>query len=160
MRMFAGASATSELKQQLLALAPRSATPVAIDIREERDVVTARLAARDLCQAMVARPLATQRVATAVSELARNICLYTPGGRMVMTPRRTRAEIVHIVAEDEGTGIPDVEHVLSGRYASKTGMGKGLSGVKRMADRFEITTGAKGTRVEVEIVLQGMGDHR
>jgi serine/threonine-protein kinase RsbT len=42
---------------------------------------------------------------------------------------------------------------MSGRYKSKTGLGRGLLGTKRLADRFEISTGKHGTRVVVEVAV-------
>ena len=61
--------------------------------------------------------------------------------------------MITIRASDRGPGIPDVELVLSGRYRSRTGLGKGLLGVKRLANKFEIDSGPTGTRVEAEIAL-------
>jgi serine/threonine-protein kinase RsbT len=56
-------------------------------------------------------------------------------------------------ATDQGPGIPNLNEVLSGRYRSKTGLGKGLIGVKRLATRFTIHTDASGTHIEAEVRL-------
>jgi len=114
-------------------------------------VSTARLLARSICETIGGRSMIAQRVATAVSELARNIVSYTPGGRIELSvlagPKRIR-----VVAEDRGSGIPDLDAIMTGRYRSKTGMGKGIVGVSRLSDRFEITrTGIGGTRIEIEV---------
>ena len=47
----------------------------------------------------------------------------------------------------------DLDHVLSGQYRSRTGLGQGLLGTKKVADRFHVETGATGTRVEFELDL-------
>ncbi|AKF02875.1 Putative SigmaB asociated two-component system sensor protein [Sandaracinus amylolyticus] len=160
-RLFGGARLEDTIKRQILALAPSEATEVRIEIAEERDVIEARLAARQLCQTMGSRALVMQRVATAVSELARNVSLYAvpsggpSGGRrgvVTLTPLRGGAAL-RIVVEDEGPGIADLKSVLDGSYVSKTGMGKGLVGVKRLVDDFDVRTSPRGTRVEATVVL-------
>jgi serine/threonine-protein kinase RsbT len=61
---------------------------------------------------------------------------------------------VSVVARDEGPGIADLGHVLSGAYRSRTGLGKGLLGCKRIMDAFEVDTGAgRGTTVTVRKFL-------
>ena len=54
---------------------------------------------------------------------------------------------------DGGPGILNLEEIMAGRYKSKTGMGRGLMGVKRLAERFKINPGPPGTRIEVEVDL-------
>jgi serine/threonine-protein kinase RsbT len=88
-----------------------------------------------------------------VSELARNIVAYTPGGAIDMTVHRDRGARMTIVATDQGSGIAALDDVLAGRYQSKTGMGRGILGVQRLADKFTISSGPGGTRVEVEVRL-------
>jgi serine/threonine-protein kinase RsbT len=87
------------------------------------------------------------KVATAIAELARNIVLYAISGELriavIDTPRRG----VEVVALDEGPGIADLDLVLNGNYKSKTGMGMGLRGARRLMDTFEITTSSQGTQV-------------
>ncbi|UJR84726.1 ATP-binding protein [Sandaracinus amylolyticus] len=151
-RLFGGARLEDTIKRQILALAPSEASEVRIEIAEERDVIEARLAARQLCQTLGTRALVIQRVATAVSELARNVSLYAGRGVVTMTPLRGGAAL-RIVVEDEGPGIADLKSVLDGTYVSRTGMGKGLLGVKRLVDEFDVKTGPRGTRVEATVVL-------
>jgi serine/threonine-protein kinase RsbT len=139
-----------ELRNKLIALrsGPPTTEPVVVEIKGEADVSRARLAARELCEALGARRLATQQVATAVSELARNIALYTPGGSISLEPIPGDPPSMRIVAEDRGSGISNLKAVLDGSYRSRTGLGKGILGVKRLMDRFDIRTGARGTRIE------------
>jgi serine/threonine-protein kinase RsbT len=58
---------------------------------------------------------------------------------------------MQIRARDYGTGIKNLDHVLSGAYQSRTGLGKGILGVKRLAQNFQIKTGPTGTDVRVEV---------
>ena len=51
------------------------------------------------------------------------------------------------------TVIEGLDRILAGQYRSKTGLGKGLSGVKKLASRFDVATGHQGTRVEAVITL-------
>lgn len=122
-------------------------------IREESDLRAARVQTRDLCLAFSTSPSSAHRMATVVSELARNILSYTPGGEIAIWITRGTPSTVRIVAEDQGKGIADLNLVLSGRYKSSTGMGRGLIGVKRLLDRIQIHTDDKGTRIEGEAEL-------
>jgi serine/threonine-protein kinase RsbT len=92
-------------------------------------------------------------VATIVSELARNIFMYTDGGTIDLVPTAEGPPRLLVRAVDRGRGIAHLDEVMSGRYRSKTGLGAGLLGTKRLVDRFEIETGPTGTRVEAEVAL-------
>ncbi|WP_371823506.1 ATP-binding protein [Myxococcus sp. CA056] len=129
------------------------ARPTTYLVRTEADASHARLAARALCESMGGRGYECQKVATAVSELARNQISYAGGGTIQLIPVQTPRKLLRVRAEDQGRGIPELERVLSGTYRSKTGMGLGILGVKRLADRFEVKTGATGTQVEFEVWL-------
>jgi|GEM_PF-241765 serine/threonine-protein kinase RsbT len=89
-------------------------------------------------------------LATAISELTRNILHYAGTGKVSirMVPGEAGKRGVEVVAEDKGPGIADLEKILSGHYRSRTGMGLGLVGTKRLLDRFLIETEVgKGTKV-------------
>lgn len=90
-------------------------------------------------------------IATAISELARNIVLYAGQGEVIIK-RLERGERrgVSVVARDEGPGIPDIDHAMQDGYSTSGGMGLGLPGVRRLMDDFEIVSEVdKGTRVTV-----------
>lgn len=128
--------------------------PRTIAIRVENDVSDARMTARTMCEQLGARKVVTQKVATVVSELARNIFMYTPGGTIELEPdQRERAPRLIVRAVDNGGGIGNLDEVMSGRYKSRTGLGAGLLGTKRLADRFRIDTGPLGTRIEIGVDL-------
>jgi serine/threonine-protein kinase RsbT len=124
-----------------------------IAVRIEADIGVARIQARDLCEEMAARNLAVHRVVTIVSELARNMVSYAGGGTLDLIPVMSPTPKIEIKAVDRGPGIPHLKDVLEGTWRSKTGLGQGLRGTKRLADRFDITTSSDGTRVEVEVKL-------
>src|SRR5262245_5566732 len=105
---------------------------VEIDITVEGDIVRARGAGRDMCRQLGLSEINQVKVATAVSELARNIYHYAKTGRIVLRRLGQPRPGVEIVASDNGPGIPDLKLVLSGNYKSRTGMGKGLLGARRL----------------------------
>lgn len=127
--------------------------PCTIPIRTEADVGTARSEARRLCAKAGSDAFTMQKVTTIVSELARNIVLYAQSGTIEMRPAPGNGRRIAIHAVDHGPGIPNLEEVLSGQYKSRTGLGRGLAGTKRLADRFDISTGKTGTAIAVEVQL-------
>jgi serine/threonine-protein kinase RsbT len=123
-----------------------------LQIAAEFDIGKARAETRRICDAVGANAFTVQRVATIVSELARNMVLYATGGVVEVAVLNSPKRIL-VRATDYGSGIPNLEEVMSGRYRSKTGMGRGLLGTKRLADRFDISTGSTGTRVTAEVTI-------
>lgn len=131
---------------------PRAAARY-VKISSEGDVSAARVEARRLCEELGAKSYTTQKVTTIVSELTRNIVSYAGEGRMEIVPMKFPLLRIVLRAIDEGPGIPHLSDVLSNNYKSKTGLGRGLSGIRRLADRFDISTGLGGTRVVAEVVI-------
>lgn len=126
------------------------ASPMSIPIEQEDDIVLSRSAARELCRKLGFSTVGQTKVATAVSELARNIYQYVGRGAIALRPIEGATPAIEIIASDEGAGIPDVELVLSGRYRSRTGLGAGLRGVKRLMDEFNIVSErGKGTTITI-----------
>src|SRR5690606_244997 len=120
----------------------RTDGPRLIAVNVEADIGKARAEARQICEGMRVGAFSLQKVTTIVSELARNIVNYTPGGTIELLAKQTAARpSIAICATDSGTGIPDIGLVLSGRYKSRTGMGRGILGCKRLADRFQVESG-------------------
>src|ERR1700742_1928114 len=118
-----------------------------VGLRHDEGVVTARQRTRDIAELLGFDRLEQTRIATAVSELARNARRYAGSGEVRI---RTRAERLEIEVVDEGPGIPNLELILRGEYSSSTGMGRGLVGVRLLMDEFEISAPAgAGTRVVV-----------
>jgi serine/threonine-protein kinase RsbT len=118
-----------------------------IQIRAEDDIIRARVESRDLVARLGFTRTGVTRLVTAVSELARNIVQYAGEGQIELTSSSSPPG-VEVVAKDRGPGIPNLEQIMAGQYKSRLGMGLGLRGVKRIADRFDIQTGAgRGTTV-------------
>ena len=152
LRMFCGEADTRAAVAELTRLgSPRQVETIELELRIEADIARARLAARDLCQALGASPLVVQKLATIVSELARNIIIYAGRGQLAMRQCGPARRCVHVEARDQGPGIGNLEEILGGRYKSRSGLGLGILGTKRLADQFRIDSSPAGTRVEVEV---------
>jgi len=91
------------------------------------------------------------RIATSISELARNIFLYAGSGTITIAiVAKEGKKGLHIIAIDEGPGIPDIRRSLEDGYTTSGALGAGLPGVRRMMDSFDIeSVPGKGTRVDV-----------
>jgi serine/threonine-protein kinase RsbT len=126
--------------------------PVLIRVSTESDIVVARTRAREVCEALGASTSATHKVATVVSELARNIVSYTRGGSIELIPRM-QPRSVTVRASDSGPGISNLDQILGGQYKSRTGLGIGLAGSKRLSESFTIKTSLAGTRIEAGFAL-------
>jgi serine/threonine-protein kinase RsbT len=155
-RLFVSPERQAKLRAELSELALRAGetpAPVTIAVRVEADISDARLVARKICAELGTRSIVTQKVTTIVSELARNIVSYTTGGAIEFVALNTTPARLRICAVDSGPGIKNLEEIFEGRYKSKTGLGKGILGVKRLSDEFSVQTGASGTRIELEVSL-------
>jgi serine/threonine-protein kinase RsbT len=120
-----------------------------VPIRDESDLGSARMLAREICKLVDIRGYPAQKVVTAVSELARNIARYSRGGRLRFSVDPHEVVII-VVADDDGPGIPNLDEILAGQYRSRTGLGRGLLGSRDLADRFDIRTSPEGTTVTAE----------
>jgi len=124
---------------------------ITVPIASDLDIVTARQRGRTLASERGYSVSDATLIATAISELARNIVLYARRGEIVlasanggMTPG------IIIVARDEGPGIADVSKAIVDGYSTSGGLGLGLSGVRRLMDEFEISSEpGKGTTVTI-----------
>lgn len=146
-------SAVAELRRAFGLEGPGAISARTFEVRLESDISLVRTEARRIAEAVGASGFAVQKATTIVSELSRNMVFYAGGGEVTLTPPIAPSRTLTILARDQGPGIPDVSHVMSGNYRSKTGLGRGLLGCKRLADKFRLETGASGTQVEVEVKL-------
>ncbi len=80
------------------------------------------------------------KIAVVISELARNITLYTEGGTITLIPYSGDKKGIRVIAQDKGPGIEDVDRVLAGGYTTSKGLGMGVSGSKNIMDEFDIQT--------------------
>jgi serine/threonine-protein kinase RsbT len=118
-------------------------------IESDGDLVEARATARGLAMRLGFSRTDATLIATAISEVARNIVVHVGKGSIVMSPLQEERRCgLQVVAEDNGVGIRDVESALEDGYAGRGGLGLGLSGARRLMDDFDIDTAAdRGTRV-------------
>ena len=114
-----------------------------IEIRLENDVVLARQKARAIAAALKFEPQDQTRIATAVSEIARNTFQYGGGGRAEFSILDDPEKMLLITLRDQGRGIPNLDEIMAGKYVSQTGMGLGIVGAKRLMDQFKIETNGR-----------------
>lgn len=124
-------------------------------VASEIDVVAARQRAREI--AVQCRfPMQDQvRIATSVSELARNVYNYAQGGKVEFSVEEVDGgQVLQIRIDDQGPGFGNLDEILGGRYVSRTGMGLGILGAQRLMDRFDIRTGVgAGTDIVMHKIL-------
>jgi serine/threonine-protein kinase RsbT len=125
-----------------------------IPIESDADVVTARQRARELAGELELTSTDQTLLATAISEVARNITTYAVRGEVLLSVVRDNngRRGIQVVARDSGPGIDDVDLALQDGYTSGTGLGLGLPGARRLVDDFEIKT-APGEGTTVTLVM-------
>lgn len=126
-----------------------------LKIKEEKDVAVSRQMAKNFAQKMDFSLADVTKIATVVSELARNIYRYAKEGYIYIREKEVgpdKVTWIEIVAVDKGPGIADVELAVTGGYTTcERSLGLGLSGIRRLMDSFSIKSEAgKGTVVIVE----------
>jgi serine/threonine-protein kinase RsbT len=133
-------------------------TPKKLSIEQEKDIATARLEAWSEAVRIGLSKFASVKVATAVSELARNIVFYAGKGFVELRSVKDDRGILglQIIASDQGPGIPPakLEEIWAGTYKSQRGMGKGLVAVKKLVDDFQLDT-RPGVGTTVTCVFRG-----
>jgi serine/threonine-protein kinase RsbT len=119
------------------------------------DVVRARRRGLEIAQEM-GFPLAeATKIAVVISELGRNIERYVGQGAITVTAHLGKEKYIVVMAQDRGSGISDVDRVLAGGYSTSGGLGLGVSGSKRLMDKFDIQSIAGvGTTVKAIKLLR------
>ncbi len=120
-----------------------------IPIKAEVDVVTARQRARVLVSGLRFSISELTLIATAISEVARNIVTYAGRGEIVLriVQRGPRRGLL-VIARDQGPGIVDIARAMEDGYSTSRSLGLGLPGSKRLMDEFELASElGKGTEV-------------
>lgn len=123
---------------------------IRVPINYTTDILAARQQGRTLArQVGFSSPTDLTLIATAISELARNIIHYAKQGEVVLdTIQHNGKRGLAIVAKDEGPGISNIAQAMQAGYSTSGGLGLGLPGVKRLMDQFEIVSDiGKGTTV-------------
>jgi serine/threonine-protein kinase RsbT len=115
-----------------------------IAIESDNDVVTARQRARELAARLELTSTDQTLLATAISEVARNITTYATRGEVLLSIVREAGpparEGIRVVARDRGPGIADLDLAMQDGYTSGGGLGLGLPGARRLVDEFDIET--------------------
>jgi serine/threonine-protein kinase RsbT len=122
---------------------------IRVPIRSDQDIVAARQRGRELALSIGFSACDATLVATAISELARNIVLYARSGEIqVHEIEQARRKGIVVVARDDGPGIADVRQAIRDGFSTSGGLGLGLPGVRRLMDDFEIASqSGQGTRI-------------
>jgi serine/threonine-protein kinase RsbT len=130
----------------------RVAGDVRVAIRTDADVVTARQEARSMGAGLGFSSTDLTLLATAISEVARNITTYAGEGEVTLRVLDDgRRSGIEVVASDEGPGIADVELAMRDGYTTGNGLGLGLPGARRLVDEFELRT-ALGSGTSIRLV--------
>ena len=125
------------------------ADEISVAIAGEADIVVARSEGRALAARLGFSRTDATLIATAISEVGRNVLVHAGGGEIALAEETAseRTGIV-VVARDRGPGIADVPQAMSDGYATKNGLGLGLPGTRRLMDDFAIETEVgRGTTV-------------
>ena len=129
------------------------ATDIAADtvvpIHSAVDIVAARQQGRTLAARLGFSGSDLTLIATAISEVARNIVEYAGSGEIRLSPVQEGNGLgICVIAHDTGPGISDVDKALQDGYSTQKGLGLGLPGARRLVDEFELVSAVgKGTTV-------------
>jgi serine/threonine-protein kinase RsbT len=120
-----------------------------VPVGREGDIVTARQKGRELAIKTGFTGSDPTVIATAISEVARNIIVYAERGEIVLRiTRQAGKRGIVIIARDEGPGIADIKQAMQDGFSTAKSLGLGLPGAKRLMDEFEIASEpGKGTTI-------------
>jgi serine/threonine-protein kinase RsbT len=124
---------------------------IVVNIDDSDDIVAARKAGHQLALDLGFSLTDVTMIATAISEIARNITSYAGRGavHVAVADREGRKALV-VRAEDEGPGIADIQRAMEDGYSTGRGLGLGLPGARRLMDRLIVeSTPGRGTVVEM-----------
>lgn len=124
----------------------------AVPIGVAGDIVTARRLTRELCETLGLGKADQTRLATAVSELTRNIIQYAGCGQCYIEDASdAQYRRIRVRVEDDGPGIADLKLALTDGYSTSGGLGAGLPGTRRLVDEFHIESQPGQTRVTIAL---------
>jgi serine/threonine-protein kinase RsbT len=126
-----------------------------IPINVESDVLVARQAGRDMAKQLGFGSADQTRLATAISELGRNVINYAKEGLCTIIDESDQSMIrLKVIVEDHGPGIPDIQKALTDGFTTGRSLGVGLPGTKRLVHEFDIVSRPGHTKVTCGIVRQ------
>jgi serine/threonine-protein kinase RsbT len=129
-----------------------SRVEIQVTISSDQDIVAARQKGRSLALELGFSSGDATLIATAISELARNIVSYAGSGLIALKDVQGSSRVgITVTASDNGPGIPNVSQALRDGFSTSGSLGLGLPGVRRLMDEFEIASKpGQGTRVVVK----------
>jgi len=129
-----------------------SAGEIRVAINSDQDIVAARQKGRVMANELGFSTGDATLVATAISELARNIVSYAGKGQVtIKMVNGLYRQGIAVIASDDGPGIPDIRQAMRDGFSTSGSLGLGLPGVRRLMDEFEITSQpGRGTIVTVK----------
>ncbi len=128
------------------------ASELKLRVENESDIVAARQRGRELAASIGFSATEQTLIATAISEIARNIIAYAKRGDVALDiVEQPGRRGVRVVASDEGPGIENLELAMRDGYSTGRSLGMGLPGAKRLMDEFHIASApGKGTTVTMK----------
>ena len=125
---------------------------ITVGIQSDQDIVLARQKGRAMASDFGFSSGDATLIATAISELARNIVSYAGKGQIsIATFDGANRKGIAIVASDNGPGISDISQALRDGFSTSGSLGMGLPGVRRIMDEFAISSRpGRGTTVVVK----------
>jgi len=128
--------------------ADETRVPICTDL----DIVTARQQGRALAAELGFTPTNQILIATAISELARNIVLYAKRGEIILRcQHRSEVDGLTVIASDQGPGIADIAQAMQLGYSTSGSLGLGLPGVQQLMDEFDIQSApGRGTTITIK----------
>ena len=125
---------------------------IRVSIGHDSDIVTARQKGREIAAQVGFKATDLTLIATAISEVARNILTYAKTGEIVLDAVAAGARRgILVVAADQGPGIPDIEEAMRDGFSTGKSLGLGLPGARRLMDDFKIVSKVgEGTTVTMK----------
>jgi serine/threonine-protein kinase RsbT len=123
-----------------------------VPLSHESDIAVVRGFVRELGRVQQLRPVAIEALATAVTEVARNVLVHAGGGEIRLDALFEGGRMgVRAIARDTGPGIGDLDAAMRDGFSTGTGLGAGLPGARRLVDEFALTsTVGVGTTVTLK----------
>ncbi len=129
---------------------------VCIPVRSEIDIIAARQKGREMAEPLGFSNTELTLIATAISEVVRNIVEYAKSGELCLDIVREGDKCgIAVIASDKGPGIPNIRLAMQDGYSTGKSLGLGLPGAKRLMDEFEIVSEVgRGTKVTMKKWVQ------
>ena len=113
-------------------------TTTTLSVRLESDILAARQHGREVAEQVGFSGSDLALIATAISEIARNIVVHAGGGAIMISELADGRTGIEIVARDDGPGILDIDLAMQDGYSTVASLGLGLPGARRLMDEFTI----------------------